>query len=245
MKGEILYLEGAAGMSGDMTVGALLDLGGSREKMERMLRGLPVGGFEWEVRRRKSHGLEGCDFDVRLTGEAGGHRHLGDILEIIRGAELTEGARATAERAFRLVAEAEAKAHGCGVEEVHFHEIGAVDSIADILAASLLADDLGAGGCVVTGLTEGTGTVRCAHGVLPVPVPAVVNIAAATGIVLRRCEVEGEMVTPTGIALAAALRTRGELPAAYRVKRVGMGTGKRDYGRPAVLRAMLLEEAEG
>ena len=105
----------------------------------------------------------------------------------------------------------------------------------------ILFDDLGADECVVTGLTEGSGTVMCAHGELPVPVPAVLNIAAATGIPLRPSETKGECVTPTGIALAAAFRTRSELPPAYRVLGVGTGLGKRDYGRPAILRILRIE----
>ena len=148
-----------------------------------------------------------------------------------------------AKKAFRFVAEAEAKAHGKPVEEVHFHEVGAIDSIVDIESAAVLFDDLGEDECVVTGLTEGSGTVMCAHGELPVPVPAVLNIAEATGIPLRPSETNGECVTPTGIALAAAFRTRDALPPAYRVLGVGTGLGKRDYGRPAILRILRIEAA--
>ena len=159
---------------------------------------------------------------------------------IERGA-MSDRARALAKKAFRFVAEAEAKAHGKPIEEVHFHEVGAIDSIVDIISAAVLFDDLGETECVVTGLTEGTGSVMCAHGELPVPVPAVLNIAAATGIPLRPSETKGECVTPTGIALAAAFRTRDTLPPAYRVLGVGTGLGKRDYGRPAILRILRIE----
>ena len=110
------------------------------------------------------------------------------------------------------------------------------------MAASVLIDDLGITDCVVTGLTEGTGFVRCQHGELPVPVPAVLNIAQAYSIPLRTTAIAGEMVTPTGIAIAAALRTRSSLPGEYLVSKVGIGLGKRDFGRANLLRAMLIEE---
>ena len=156
--------------------------------------------------------------------------------------KMTDRARGLAKKIFRIVAEAEAKAHGKPVDQVHFHEVGAIDSIVDIVSAAVLIDDLGITDCVVSGLTEGHGTVHCQHGDLPVPVPAVLNIAEAYAIPLRTCEAGGELVTPTGIAIAAALRTRTELPKQYTVLKVGIGLGKRDYGRANFLRAMLLEE---
>ena len=155
---------------------------------------------------------------------------------------MTDRARELAKKIFRIVAEAESKAHGKPIDQVHFHEVGAIDSIVDIVSAAVLIDDLGITDCVVTGLTEGHGSVHCQHGDLPVPVPAVLNIAAAHGIPLRPTDVATELVTPTGIAIAAALRTRGALPREYRVLRCGCGLGKRDIGRPNVLRAMFLEE---
>lgn len=253
----ILYLEGASGISGDMTVAALLDLGASREALERALRSLGVEGLSWRISRKHSYGLAGCDFEVIDAGAHGhghehghghgphahAHRHLADIETLIDRGEMTEGARALAKKIFRIVAEAEAKAHGCPAGEVHFHEVGAVDSIADIVGAAVLADALDLGGCAVTGLSEGSGTVLCQHGELPVPVPAVLNIAQAYGIPLRIADVRGERVTPTGIAIAAALRTASALPEAFTVRRVGIGLGKRDFGGPNILRAMLLEAA--
>ena len=157
---------------------------------------------------------------------------------------MSEPARALAKKIFRIVAEAEAQAHGVPVEQVHFHEVGAIDSIADIIAAAVLVDDLAVDGCIITGLSEGQGTVMCQHGELPVPVPAVMNIAAAHGIPLRPTETRGEMVTPTGIAIAAALCTRRSLPPCYRLLRTGIGLGTRDFGRANFLRASLLCEME-
>lgn len=251
----MLYIEGAAGISGDMTVGALLSLGASQERLKEVLVSLKLGDeFSYVISEKASYGIAGTDFDVILPHrhhhhEHGHHHHhehrnLADVEAVIDRGEMSDQARALAKRAFRFVAEAEAKAHGKPLDEVHFHEVGAIDSIVDIVSAAVLFDDLGETECVVTGLTEGSGTVMCAHGELPVPVPAVLNIAAATGVPLRVSDVKGECVTPTGIALAAAFRTREALPAAYRVKGVGIGLGKRDYGRPAILRIMKIEAAE-
>ena len=266
----MLYIEGAAGISGDMTVGALLSLGASREKLKVALDSLRLGNeFSYEITEKSSYGIAGTDFDVILPhrehhhhgaadhhhGHDHGHarhghhhsvrphehRNLADVEAIIDRGEMSDCARALAKKAFRYVAEAEAKAHGKPVDEVHFHEVGAIDSIVDIVSAAVLFDDLGERECVVAGLTEGSGTVMCAHGELPVPVPAVLNIAAATGVPLRTSDTKGECVTPTGIALAAAFRTRDALPSAYKVLGVGTGLGKRDYGRPAILRIMRIE----
>ena len=253
----MLYIEGAAGISGDMTVGALLSLGASRERLKTVLDSLKLGDeFSYVISEKASYGIAGTDFDVILPhrhhhhGHAHHHHHhhehrnLADVEAVIDRGEMSDRARALAKKAFRFVAEAEATAHGKPLDEVHFHEVGAIDSIVDIVSAAVLFDDLGETECVVAGLTEGSGTVMCAHGELPVPVPAVLNIAAATGVPLRVSDTKGECVTPTGIALAAAFRTRETLPAAYRVKDVGIGLGKRDYGRPAILRIMKIEAAE-
>ena len=276
----ILYLEGASGISGDMTVAALLDLGGSREKLDAVLASLRLEGFHYGVSRKCSCGIAGCDFDVVLHDHHDHdhdhehdhdhghdhhphdhghghheqeqehhehvhpheHRNLADVYAVIDRGEMSDRARELAKKIFRIVAEAESEAHSCPVEEVHFHEVGAVDSIVDIVAAAVLADDLGIEECVVTGLTEGSGFVRCQHGELPVPVPAVLNIARKYVIALRPSSCRGELVTPTGIAIAAALRTRTALPELYTVEKVGIGLGKRDVGRANLLRAMLLRE---
>lgn len=284
-----LYLECASGISGDMTVAALLDLGADRGALDRALASLPVDGFEVRVGRVAKSGLDACDFDVRLDeahenhdhdmaylfghehggAEAHGeelhhahahahdghvhahehghthhheHRTLADVVAVIDAAELTPGARDLAKRVFSILAAAEAQAHGTTPDQVHFHEVGAVDSIVDIVAAAVCLDSLDVEDVVVSDLAEGTGTVRCAHGVIPVPVPAVCAIAAAHRLPLRATSVRGELVTPTGAAIAAAVRTSDRLPERYLVKKVGLGAGKRSYeGCSGVLRAMLVE----
>lgn len=254
---EYLYLEGANGISGDMTVAALLDLGASREKLAAVLDSLRLDGFDWSVERKTSYSIAGLDFDVRLHENEHAHeehyhahhhhhehRHLSDVFAIIDRGKMTDAARQTAKKIFEIVAAAEAKAHGCPIEEVHFHEVGAIDSIVDIVAIAVLTDDLGVKNVIVDGLNEGRGFVMCQHGSLPVPVPAVLNIAAAHGIALRPTDTNGEMVTPTGIAAAAALKTRDTLPASYKVLKTGVGLGKRDFGHANFLRAMIVADAE-
>ena len=248
----LLYLDGSCGISGDMTVAALLDLGADRAKLDAALAPLAAEGLTYDISRKASHGLAGCDFDVHLPehhhheGEHHHHDHrrLADVKHVLGHLPMTDRARDIALRTFRIVAKAEAKAHGCPLEEVHFHEVGALDSIADIVGAAVLFDDLGVQDCVVTRLCEGTGTVVCAHGELPVPVPATLNVAQAHAIPLELTPVRGERVTPTGIALAAALRTRDALPAPFTVAKVGVGLGKRDIGAPNALRALLIRADE-
>lgn len=178
----------------------------------------------------------------------GGHRHehrgMVEIGAIIDAADMTDRAKEIARAVFAVIAEAEARAHGVPVDQVHFHEVGAVDSIADIVAIAAAFDSLDVDDVVVSDLVEGTGTVRCQHGIIPVPVPAVVNIAAAHGLPLRITDVRGELVTPTGAAVVAAVRTRDALPERFTIERVGMGAGKRAYETPGILRAMILR-AEG
>lgn len=178
----------------------------------------------------------------------GGHRHehrgMVEIGAIIDAADMTDRAKEIARAVFAVIAEAEARAHGVPVDQVHFHEVGAVDSIADIVAIAAAFDSLDVDDVVVSDLVEGTGAVRCQHGIIPVPVPAVVNIAAAHGLPLRITDVRGELVTPTGAAVVAAVRTRDALPERFTIERVGMGAGKRAYETPGILRAMILR-AEG
>ena len=277
---KYLYLDGSCGISGDMTVAALLGLGASREKMDAAIAGLNLEGVHVHVENSKSYSIAGISFavhvhdhdadhvhsheegyvehcetkdDRRKTKECHEghhhhheHRHLSEVYEILDRAAnagaVTPRALETAKKIFRIIAEAEAKAHGVPVEEVHFHEVGAVDSIVDILAVAVLADDLGIENCIVTGLNEGSGFVETQHGQLPIPVPAVAHIAEAAGIALHITETKGEMVTPTGAGIVAALRTSESLPASYKILKSGIGLGKRDFGRANFLRAQIIED---
>ena len=170
------------------------------------------------------------------------HRHLSDVYKIIDGTEMTENARALAKRIFKIVAQAEAMAHNRPIEEVHFHEVGAIDSIVDVIAIAVCFDNLGIDRVYVPKLAEGYGTIRCQHGILPVPVPAVSNIAAEYGLNFEFINQKGEFVTPTGAAFVAAVKTDDNLPSRFKIKKIGMGGGKRNYERPSILRAMIIEE---
>lgn len=172
------------------------------------------------------------------------HRNLQDVTDILNAAPISGEARALALKIFTIVAKAEAKAHGLPLEEVHFHEVGALDSIADILAFSLFYTALKVDKTVIPSLTEGTGSVRCQHGVLPVPVPAVVNIMVEHALPVHFSTLEGELITPTGAAIAAAIRsdaTHFESSLAT-VLAVGYGAGKREYSVPTFVRALLLDD---
>ena len=245
-----LYLECRSGISGDMTVAALLDLGATEEHLREELRKLPVDGYEIQVKKVVKSGLQVSDFDVILEHEAPAHTHdhmhthvhrsWADIEKMLLESDLKPRVKALSLQMFRTVAEAEAHVHGRSIAEVHFHEVGAVDSIVDIVGTAACLDELNVDKVLVSELTEGCGHVHCQHGELPVPVPAVLEIAAAHHLTLHQMDQEGEMVTPTGAAIAAL--SEGQCPGAYCVKKIGMGAGKREYKTTNILRAMLIEE---
>ena len=264
-----LILDAQTGISGDMTVAALLDLGGNYQKLQSVLDSLPDQQFEISVKRVTKSALDACDFCVTLNNGASNndhdmsylfgkgphhephhhhhdhaHRHLNDIVNIIDQTTATQRAKEIAKRIFTIVAQAEAKAHGVPIDEVHFHEVGALDSIVDILSVAVLIDDLNVDQVIVPTLGEGYGEIRCQHGMLPIPVPAVLHIAQAHGLVLTPIDCKGEFVTPTGAAIVAALKTSDRLPKQYKILKSGLGAGKREYERPSLLRATLIEPCE-
>lgn len=328
--GKTLYLETSSGISGDMFVAAMIDLGADPEALECALNSIPADGFMVEISSVKKSGIACCDFNVILDaahenhdhdmaylygsapvtavapqeeahhchchedeeahhchchedeeahhchcheeeeahhchchedeeahychgrgGEEPHHhhehhhhhgRHLAEIMDIIDATDMTDSAKALAGKMFHIVAEAESLAHHMPLEEVHFHEVGAIDSIVDIIAAAVTFDSLGITDVIIPCLTEGRGTVRCQHGVLPVPVPATMNIIEAYDMPLTIMEAKGEYVTPTGAAIAAAICTTHQLPKAFRIVRTGLGAGKRAYTeRTNILRAYLIE----
>jgi TIGR00299 family protein len=171
------------------------------------------------------------------------HRNLYDINTIIEDSDITENAKLLSKKIFHIIATAEAKAHSKPLEEVHFHEVGAIDSIVDIVAAAVCLDNLNIKKVIVSELYEGTGQIKCQHGLLPIPVPAVINIATEHQLPLHITSVKGELVTPTGAAIVAAIKTGDNLPPEMKVLKVGLGAGKRNYdGAAGILRAMLIEE---
>lgn len=350
--GKTLYLECYSGISGDMTVGALLDLGAREEALREALEALPLKGYEIRIGRTKKCGIDACDFDVILEEEEGHehphehdgeahvhkhehvhgaehchdeehhdhehshgedhvydhgtpcehihedvakhchsaegghthahehfysehahthapephdhshedgahthspeahvhhhdhvHRHYADIMRMLDEAPLKPEVRTLAKKIFRIVGEAESQVHATPLEEVHFHETGAVDSIVDIVGAAACAVDLGITETYLSTIYEGQGHVWCQHGRIPVPAPAVAGIAAAEELDLAITNASGEMVTPTGAAIAAALRTKKGRPQSFVIRRIGMGAGKKDFPHANLLRAMIIEPA--
>ncbi len=267
-----LYLECSLGISGDMTVAALLDLGADKNVLNKALESIPIDGFKVEITNVKKSGIKMCDFNVILDekyenhdhdldylhGEdshkhnhnhnhnhkqcAHEHRGIKEIKEIIYESNITSEAKTIAMKIFNVIAEAEAKAHDTTIENVHFHEVGAVDSIVDIVAVAVCLDNLNIKEVVVPILHEGYGTIRCQHGVLPIPVPAVTNIIEKHKLNINITNYKGELITPTGAAIVAAIKTESILPTNFKIIKVGMGAGKRQYESPTFLRAMLIDE---
>lgn len=161
---------------------------------------------------------------------------------MIDHAEITKNAKKIASDIFTILAKAEAKAHGVSIEEVHFHEVGAVDSIVDIVAVAVCIDNLNINEVIVSPLYEGTGFIRCQHGVIPVPVPAVCEIVRDNDIDLKITNYEGEFVTPTGAAIVAAIKTSDKLPDKFKIEKIGIGAGKREYEKAGILRSMLIKD---
>jgi len=234
----IIYVDAFSGASGDMLLGALLDAGLPEPALREVLARLPVGGYELQVRREKRGALVGTRAEVRLAAAEHHHRRLADIEKIIAGAGLPGRAAEWATAIFRRLAEAEAKVHGTTPAEVLFHEVGAVDSIVDIVGVAAGLAILGVERIEASPLPMGSGYVETAHGRLPVPAPAVVELAR--GVPTRECPEPGELVTPTGAAILVTLAERfGPMPPMV-VEAVGYGAGARQGERvPNLLRVVL------
>ncbi len=238
---NLLLLEPIGGLAGDMFLAAAIDAGVDARALEAALRTLGVAGWRLEVSRRTSSGIAGTHVDVVVEGHQPHERSLADILALVERSGLSPRARAGAREVFERIGRAEAKVHGIPVERVHFHELGAVDSIVDVCGAAVVLDLLG-WPRVVSAVPElGSGTVRTAHGALPVPPPAVLELLAGTPV--RMGGPPGEAVTPTGAALLAAFAQVGPFPAAV-PGRIGYGIGTVTWpDRPNVLRMTLGELA--
>lgn len=243
-----LYFECKSGISGDMSVGALLDLGASREKLDTALTSMNLDNeFKYNITKKSINGIMATDFAVILPehhhhhehseGHNHEHRNLDDVNQIIDKADISENAKNLAKKIFKIVAEAEAKVHGKDIQDVHFHEVGAIDSIVDIVSFAVLLDDLSPEKIYISTLSDGQGFVMCQHGKIPVPVPAVCEIVSKYKLPLKITDNNGEMVTPTGAAIAAAIFTGEKLPDEFVIEKTGYGAGKRPYENP-ILRVM-------
>lgn len=233
------YLDAFSGISGDMTVGALLDCGFPFAELQRHVAALPISGCALTLERRAHGPIDAAKFDVRTT-EPQPERTLTTIRGILESAPLPPRARTLALAAFQALAEAEGRVHGVLPERVHFHEVGGVDAIVDILGAALGVDALGITEMFVSPLPLGSGLVETQHGRIPVPAPATVELLR--GYTVRPGDGEGEMVTPTGAAILRGFGAMSTPSPSLVVSRVGYGSGTRRLAdRPNVLRVVLGE----
>lgn len=236
-----IYLDCFAGISGNMFLGALLDLGLPEDHLRRELAKLPVKGYELSVRRVQKQGVSAYYVDVLLERHHH-HRHLPDIFQIIDGADLDNWVKETGKKIFLRLAQAEAKVHGTTVDHVHFHEVGAVDAIIDIVGAAIGLHYLQVERLYTSELRTGTGFVKCSHGRMPVPAPATAELLQ--GIPYQNGDIAKELVTPTGAAIVATLSEgNGAMPHGFTGKAIGYGAGTWDLDIPNVLRAVLGEIA--
>jgi uncharacterized protein (TIGR00299 family) protein len=235
----VCYLDAFSGISGDMTVGALLDAGAPSAAVIDALESLSTGA-RFEVEKTKRSGLAASKFRVLLSAEPQKHRHLSHILTMIDHSAISPRAKQNASAVFQRLAEAESAVHGVSIEKVHFHEVGAADSIADIVGACVALDLLHVDEVCSSAINVGSGTVMTEHGVLPIPAPATANLLAGKPIYARGPAME--LTTPTGAALAATLSSSfGVLPP-MRILSIGHGAGDRDFKEsPNVLRVLIGE----
>jgi pyridinium-3,5-bisthiocarboxylic acid mononucleotide nickel chelatase len=238
---RILYFDCASGASGDMLLGALLDLGLPLEALEAQLRSLPVEGYRLDSRRVKRGGISATKLDVVVDSPPGGHSHRGvrEIREILAASGLESAVRARAQALFERLAEVEAGVHGTSTEDVHFHEVGAIDSIVDVVGSVWGLAQLGVSRFVSSPLNLGSGSVRMSHGTVGVPPPATARLVEGVPVY---GDGEGELLTPTGaLVVTAHAEHYGGLPE-MRIERTGYGAGHRDpKGRPNVLRLIVGE----
>ena len=240
---KVAYFDCFAGISGDMTLGALVDAGLSFAALKSELDKLSVREFTLSQRRVEKHGIAGTKIDVNAR-EGHVHRHLKDVLEIIDNSAISASVKEKAACVFQKLAEAEAKIHGTTIEAVHFHEVGAVDAIVDVVGAIVGLEILGIEAIYASKFRFGSGHTRGAHGAMPVPVPAVVEMTK--GFPSERTDIPYELVTPTGAALLTALASNIGETIQLRTESTGYGAGTRDVEQvPNLLRVEIGELVSG
>jgi uncharacterized protein (TIGR00299 family) protein len=238
---KICYLDAFSGISGDMTVGALIDAGADSGAVILALEGLGTGA-QFTIEKTKRCGISASKFRV-IGGHATGHRHLKNILELIDVSALPGSVKQAASAVFQRLGEAEAKVHGISLDKVHFHEVGAVDSICDIVGACAAFDLLDVDEIHSSPVNVGSGTVKTEHGVLPVPAPATAELLTGKPVYARGPSVE--LTTPTGAAIAATLASEfGPLPP-MQITSTGYGAGDKDFQEHANVLRVLIGETTG
>nr|HET6903832.1 nickel pincer cofactor biosynthesis protein LarC [Ktedonobacteraceae bacterium] len=242
MAEKIAYLDCHSGISGDMFLGAMIDAGLSLDILKTTLAALPITGYQLLAEPFNDQGILGTRFDVIMTEQEQPHRHLADIVRILHASALPTTIRDTALSIFQRLAEAEAQVHGSTIEEVHFHEVGAVDAIVDITGAAIALDTLGITQLYASPLPLTSGHVRTAHGLLPVPAPATLEILRRVNAPWKPCPVEGELVTPTGAAILATVACFAT--PAIAIAQIGYGFGQKQLPWPNCLRLCVGQSQE-
>jgi hypothetical protein len=241
---SLLYFDCFSGIAGDMTAAALLSLTGAEKELRKALRGLPLAGYRLAVERGSSAGVAGTRVHVKVAAGKGRARHLPEILSLLRASALPRETASRAARCFERLGEAEAMVHGTTPDKVHFHEVGAVDAIVDVVAGCFLFEQLGAPRSFCSALPGGSGEAWSAHGKIPVPGPATLELLRFAP--WRFGEGDGELVTPTGAALLRAFDVSFDRPPGMTVRGVGTGLGHRELpGRPNLLRVVAGDPVPG
>ncbi|AET68748.1 hypothetical protein Desor_3245 [Desulfosporosinus orientis DSM 765] len=253
---KVLYWDTFAGISGDMALGSLIALGADPDNIVHQLHSIGLTEFVLENKQRQVSGIQATDINVieiptkdsdeehdhsHSHSEKHAHKHsrrLPDIQKMIQSGDLSLRAKNNALLVFNALAEAEAHVHGTTIDQVHFHEVGAVDSLVDIVGTCIALDQLDIDSLKVSILPWSHGFVKCAHGTLPLPAPA--TLMLLKGFKFRESGIKGELITPTGAALISALAEQSSFPE-MSLLNVGYGSGKNDYGIPSLLRAVLGE----
>lgn len=236
---KIAYFDCFSGISGDMTVGALLDAGLKIETLEKELKKLGLSGYQLEVNKVTKKGISATKFKVKIK-EEGVERRFKDILTILEESKLDEEIKKETKKIFFNIAKAESKIHQKDIDKIHFHEIGGLDSIIDITSAVIGIKTLGIDEIYSSALPVGKGFVKCAHGVIPVPAPATLELLKNIPTYSRG--IESEMITPTGAAIISTLaKSFGKRPL-MKIERIGYGAGEKEFTIPNLLRVCIGEK---
>ncbi len=251
---KVLYFDCSSGISGNMTLGALTEIIGDEKYLTEELKKLNVEGYKIEVSKKVKNGITGTYVDVILEHEHEHHhdhehehhhhhehRNLNDVNKIIDESSLDENVKDLAKRIFLRVAKSESKVHNKPLEEVHFHEVGALDSIVDIVGTAILINKINPDKVISSVVNDGYGFIECAHGKMAVPVPATSEIFTDAGVKFRQIDIDTELVTPTGAAIIAELSNEFKVMPAMNVEKIGWGAGYKDIEIPNVLKVYLGE----
>ena len=257
MKMKVLYFDCSSGISGSMTLGALTEIIGDENYLINELKKLNVDGYKIEISKKVKNGITGTYVDVILEDIHAHHhehehehhyhhehRNLNDVNKIIDGSSLDENVKDLAKKIFIRVAKAESKVHNKSLEEIHFHEVGAIDSIIDIVGTVILINKINPDKVISSIVNDGYGFIECAHGKMAVPVPATSEIFASAGVKFRQIDIDTELVTPTGAAIIAELSDEFKVMPVMNVEKIGWGAGYKNIEIPNVLKVYLGELEE-